>query len=74
MPMSMQIRLAGLLLLAPALFACAGTPPGGQQAAAPKHCERVTGSMLCGNYDDNPMGTAKDTSVQEHFGAVPGSK
>ena len=42
------------------LAACAGTPPPGEQASAHSHakCEQSTGSLLCGNGDDQPYASA----------------
>ena len=41
-------------LLAFCLASCAGTPSPGEQASNAHHrkCERTTGSLLCGNADD----------------------
>ena len=55
----MRLSLAALVgsLSALCLASCAGTPPPGEQASATHHgrCEHVTGSLLCGNADDQML-------------------
>ncbi len=57
----LRLRLITTLACGLALAACAGTPPGGTKTASAKHCERTTGSMLCANPDDMPVGDPGNT-------------
>lgn len=57
--MRLNVLLPATALIVLAVAGCAGTPPPGEQASTHQSakCERATGSMFCGNGDDQPYGS-----------------
>jgi len=62
-----HMRLITTLAFGLVLAGCAGTPPGGTKTASAKHCARTTGSMLCSNPDDMPLGDSSSPAAQTQF-------
>ncbi len=68
------MRLASVSLVAAVtltLAGCAGTPPSGSPKVANARCVHETGSMLCSQTEEQPLGSLNDAAIQTSP-SVPG--